>query len=461
MKPVAKQHRRDATAPEVEERDALVIGGNMAGISIAYLLGHLGYRTTLIEAAPFLGGIDGSFKNALGRTFDFGVHALDHGRSPYVTRLMERAVDGRFRRVPKTRALLLRGHLFPYNAPPEDWPHELRALLKSGAIYDDLGAALPTRQRLGEIYGRAFADFIFDEVLASYPAERRQLAFGVDEAALLRNIYPWFFPRVERVARDDNPHYRYQARVRAEGGEHVIYPDSGGFAGFAEGLAERARAAGVEFEVGARDLDVRMDSARRAVERVTANGRAFASPRVYWCGPANVLLDLLGEPSFHAAPETFALGSLQFERPLKCPYLEFIGGDPRHLIKRASCPGKLQGTADDVIQLEYHFPRDDEGAEGHGQEKPWWCETWLASLRELGIVQPDNEPLDIDVKLIPMHYNGFGCDGQPTPDVVLPEFPLNTNLKPVLPSYRKININTRLPQYLEFLAHDLAHDVAR
>ena len=85
---------------DAEHRDAIVIGGNLAGISVAYLLSQYGYKTTLIEPAPFLGGIDGSFRNENGRTFDFGVHALDHERSEFVSRLMEHAVDGRVRRLP-------------------------------------------------------------------------------------------------------------------------------------------------------------------------------------------------------------------------------------------------------------------------------------------------------------------------------------------------------------------------
>ena len=330
-------------AQPTEERDALVIGGNMQGITLAYLLGQYGYRTTLVERAPFLGGIDGSFENSQGRIFDFGVHALDHGRNEFVSNLFERAVKGRFRRLPKRRSLLLRGQLIPYNSPPEDWPGELRALLKPGRIVDDIGSDPPTRARLGEVYGPAFADFVFDEVLASYPAEDRQREYGVDESRLLANIYPWFFPRVERVRREDTTHHRYQSKVRAIGGEHVIYPEEGGFNGFALGLAEQAREAGVEVLVGARDLSVEMDAERRRVEHVVADGRRYSASRVYWCGPPKVLLDLLGEESFDATPETFILASFQFERPVLCQDLELLGGDPRHLIKRASFPGKLQG----------------------------------------------------------------------------------------------------------------------
>ncbi len=436
----------------METRDALVVGGNLAGLTVAYLLGQYGYKTTLIERAPFLGGGDGSFTNEHGRIFDFGMHALDHGRSEFVSRLFEHAVEGKFRRLPKNRAILLRDSLIPYNTGPQDWPDELQALLKPGEIVDDLGSDPPTREALGKIYGPAFAGFIFDEVLSSFPAERKHLEFGVDESQLMTNIYPWFFPKVDRVGRSDSAHTKYQTRIRQDGGEHVIYPETGGFNGFAEGLAQRARDVGVDIEVGAKDLEVEMDPTSRHVRSIVANGRTLHAPRVYWCGPAGVLMGLLDQPVFDAVPETFALGSIQFERPLDCEFIELIGGSPEHLIKRASFPGKLQDGPDDLIQIEFHYPKGDPN---YGTEKGWWHESWLNSLRKIGIAQPDNEVKALDLKLIPMHYNGFGIEGKPTPSVELPDLPADSNLRPVLPSYQHININTRLPLFLQYLTEDL------
>jgi hypothetical protein len=436
-----------------EERDALVVGGNMAGLAIAYLLGQYGYRTTLVEKAARLGGVDGSFVNGRGRSFDFGMHALDHMRAEFVTKLLTHAVRGRVRRLPKRRAIVLRGHLIPYNAPPSAWPAELRALLRAGPIVDDLGSAPPTRAALGRIYGAAFAAMIFDEALRSYPAECRHLDFGVDESALMVNVYPWFFPRVEREGRADDPHHRYQERVRREQDEHVIYPESGGFAGFAEGLAARAREAGVEILQGAGDLAFDMDPAARVVRSCTALGRTFSARRVYWCGPVGALCGLLGEEAPDVAPERFVLGSFQFARPVSCPYLELIVADPAHPINRASFPGKLHGEPDDLVQLEFAFPKAS-GAYGAGAE--YWLETWLDSLRALGVVQRDNELVEFDLKSFPILYNSFGVDGQPMPELELNALPPTSNLRPVLPTIRKVNINTRLPQYLEFLARDLA-----
>lgn len=438
-----------------EERSAIVIGGNMAGLTIAYLLGQYGYRTTLIERAPFLGGIDGSFPNGKGRLFDFGMHALDHMRSEFVSNLLSHAVDGEVRRLPKKRAIVLRGHVIPYNAPVEDWPQDLRALMKPGTIVDDLGGERPTRKALGKVYGSAFADMVIDDSLASTPSDARHLEFGVDEAELMENVYPWFFPGVAFAGRDDDPHHRYQSRVRKQGNEHVIYPRAGGFAGFVGGLARKAEAAGVEILLGAKDLDFDIDRSSMRVRSCSALGREFSAPRVYWCAPPGPLRELLGDDVPSYEPDTFVLGSFQFQRPVSCDFVEFIASDPSHPINRGSFPGKLHGEPDDLVQLEFAFPK---GSDVYGTKREYWLETWLGALRGLGMVQVDNPVVDFDLKCVSILYNSYGIDGQPIPDVDLSSLPEDSNLRPVLPTVRKVNINTRLPQYLRFLAQDLTRE---
>ena len=89
----------------------------------------------------------------------------------------------------------------PYAPWPREMPPELRDLLPGDDLVDDIGDELPTRERLGRCYGSGFADLVMEEVLPSFPSEHRHHAFGVDEARLLANVYPWFFPRAaEAVA---------------------------------------------------------------------------------------------------------------------------------------------------------------------------------------------------------------------------------------------------------------------
>jgi hypothetical protein len=147
------------------------------------------------------------------------------------------------------------------------------------------------------------------------------------------------------------------------------------------------------------------------------------------------------------------LGSFEFERPLQCEYTELLVGDPEHLISRASFPGKFSRTTDNLVQLEFAYPRQSDR---HETKESYWLEKWVASLQRLGIVQPGNAVVDFDLKVVPMMYNSYGIDGVPTPDVNFGDvLPKTSNLRPVLPTVRKVNINTRLPQYLEFLTADL------
>ncbi|MBW2290976.1 MAG: NAD(P)-binding protein [Deltaproteobacteria bacterium] len=184
----------EATEP-TEHCDALVIGANLGGLTISYLLACWGYSVRTIERAPFIGGIDRSFRNRNGRIFDFGVHSLDYMRSGYTTRLMMQAIDNQVIKMERKRGIVLRSCVIPYNADKSEWPAELAAMLPEGELVDELGTARPTRQNLARYYGEEFTDFIFDETLASYPADSRHLAFGVEEWELMKNIYPWFFPQ--------------------------------------------------------------------------------------------------------------------------------------------------------------------------------------------------------------------------------------------------------------------------
>ena len=187
---------------DIEKLDAVVIGANIRGLVATYVLSSLGYKAALIERAPFVGGVDGSFKTPDGSWFEYGMHVLDFGRSDVATKLFSHVVDGNAHRIELTRGIVLRNKIVPYAPKPQELPHELRELLPSDDLIDDIGDELPTRKRLAECYGKEFTDLIFDETLPSLPAENRHRAFDIDEARLLTNIYPWFFPRARRRSRD-------------------------------------------------------------------------------------------------------------------------------------------------------------------------------------------------------------------------------------------------------------------
>jgi protoporphyrinogen oxidase len=442
---------------EPERFDAIVIGANLAGLVTSYVLTSLGYRTATVERAPHVGGVDASFRSERGRWFDFGLHALDDMRSELATRFFTHVLEGKLHRLERRRAIVLRGQLIPYNAEPKDWPDALRELLLHGGergLVDDIGAAPPTRDRLARCYGAGFADLVFDEILPSYPSDFRHAQLGVAAEKLLVNVYPWFFPRAERERVDSTLSRTYQDAVRAQPREFMLYPDAGYFGAFPEAIAQRCLVQGGELMLGARDLRVDFRPETRRVESVLANGRRLSAPRVYWCGPPAALCTLLGREAPNATPDTFVLGSFEYERPVRCDYSELILGDKDHPMNRVSFPGKLSPGEDNLVQCEFAFPT---AAEEWSRKPDEWRDSFARSLVQLGIVDAANRVLSAQIQFVPIFYNVFGAEGRELPplefaDVLGPE----SNLRPVLPTYQKVNINTRLPQIVQFLARDLA-----
>jgi hypothetical protein len=376
-------------------------------------------------------------------------------RSELVTRFFESLLEGRLHRLERKRAIVLRNELIPYNAPPAEWPAKLRALLpgEGAPLVDELGAAEPTREALAKYYGRAFVDLIFDETLRSYPSDQRQKDLGVPESQLLVNLYPWFFPQAERARLTITESRRYQDVVRSQPREYMLYPDQGGFASFPQALARKLEGNGGTVLSGAHDLAFEFDGSRQQLETVAACGRRLSAPRVYWCSGLDALYKLLEMPAPNLTPDTFLLGSFEFEREIRSDYSEILLGDPDHAMNRISFPGKLALEQDNLVQVEFSFATADRRWLASADA---WRDAWTRSLQRLGIAQHGNRVVDFDLRMFPLYSNVYGAEGERLPPIDFSaRLGAETNLKPVLPTYAKVNINTRIPQYLDFLTRDI------
>ena len=109
------------------------------------------------------------------------------------------------------------------------------------------------------------------------------------------------------------------------------------------------------------------------------------------------------------------------------------------------------------MQIEFSFPRSTARFK---QSPEQWCEDWLESLRRLGALTEENSLLDFDLKQVALLYNAYGVDGQRAPELDFGAFRPDSNLKPVLPTLYKENINTRVPKYLKFVAEELSRNPA-
>lgn len=439
------------------ELDAVVLGGNIRGLLTAWLLSGLGFRAVLLERAPRVGGADGSFVTAGGSRFDHGLHLLDYMRSELATRLFTAVVDGRVHRLVLRRGIVLRNHVLPYSPLPSELPAELRALLPADELVDDLGDALPTRERLTAIYGRGFADLAFDEVLPSYRCEARHLAFGVDEARLLTNVHPWLFPRAKPAGVPGDASRSFHDRLRAGIPQEVVYPREGGFGGFAEGLVRKLDPQRVEVRTGVSDLHVEVEPERHEILHVDAGGVRYRAPRYFWASAWPGLCALLDLPCQQVATDRLVLGSFRLDRPAHTAYHEILVGDPQHRINRISFPAEFRRSDEPLMQVEFAFPV----AESWPQEPEAWRSLWLEDTRRLGLLDADHQVEEFDFRSFTMHYNAFGMEGEPLRDADPTLLHPASNVHPVAPSMANLNLNAYVPEVVRQVTAVLADGPGR
>lgn len=436
-----------------ETLDAVVLGGNIRGLLTAYVLGMLGYKAVLIERSPRLGGADGSFQTRGGSGFELGMHVLDEGRTTLATRLFHHVLDGQVHRTQLKRGLVLRGQLVPYAPTREQLPPALRALVKDGPIVDDIGDRRPTRAALAGIYGRGWADMVFDEVLPSFPSEARHGEFGVDESQLLANIYPWFFPRADRRAGTADESRCFHDKLRAGIPQFILYPKRGGFGGFAQALRDKLPQS-IEVVTGAADVQVQVKPGTHTVEQVGALGRAFTAPAYFWAGPWEALARLLGIACQHVATDRVMIGSFVLDRPPACDYNELLLGDPSLPMGRLYFPARFRESDEPLLQVEHALPAAVAAPADAGH----WRQAWWEGLTRLGIVGPSQRLVEFDYKSVTMHFNGYGTEGEALRDADSALIRPGSNLHAVVPSMANLNLNRYVPRVVAQVAAILARE---
>jgi len=304
------------------------------------------------------------------------------------------------------RGIVVQGHLIPYATPPEAWPQPLREHL--GIDPDAPGVHLgASRETFARTFGQWFADLVFDDMMSAYPVLKWKRDRGVPEEKLLDWLFPWFFPRTSLEMHPEQVSeagvYSRESRTSHHDGRHadpptepVLYPASGGYAQWIHAMLGQA-ADTMEIRTGLADISADIDPDTLAVRSVTAGGRRYSAGRVFWCAPLPVLCKALGWQLPEGEPQWELLGSFTLNRSVRSDYHEILFGDPRYRIRRINFPGHI---ADDrscrTVQVEY----TTLGAEVKRSADDWRDE-WIASLREIGIIEHDHEPHWFDFKPVP------------------------------------------------------------
>ena len=436
---------------ELEHVDAVVVGGNIRGLIAAHMLSNLGYRAVLVEKADAIGGVDRSFVTPDGTTFDIGLHVLDYDRSEVATRLFSHATNGEFHKVKLKRGIVLRNQIMPYAPDPKEMPEELRSMLSSDEILDNIGDEAPTRKRIAEIYGSTFADFAFDEILPSYRCENRHRKFGVDESLLLQNIYPWLFPRANRTPKSDDESRTFHDILRRGTEQWVLYPKKGGFGGFANGLRDKFSDR-IEVLTGVDDVHLEIEGGTHTAKWVVANGRRFSAKHIFWAAPWPILCRQLDIPCQDTAVDRVLLGSYRLNKSAICNFHELLVGDPKLRFNRVFFPSNFREVDEPLLQVEHAFPKTDD----EPIDADHWRDAWLEDCRRLGILDDDHRVEAFDFKTFCMHFNAYGMDGVPLEEADPTKLATDSNIFPVTPSLFRLNLNSHVPRDISFVTSVLA-----
>ena len=259
---------------EREGADIIVIGAGLGGLSAAALLARAGYAVRVLEQATQPGG-RGRSRVQDGYVLNLGAHALyRNGRAMAV--LSELGIVPRGRAVDGKGAYLLHGEQL-YTLPRDAW-----TLLRNDLL--DLGGKLVFGRlmlTLGERKARALRGRNVRQWLEGESADPRTRALLAMFVRLTCYAHAPELLGAEAAARQ-------VAHAVAHG---VMYLD-GGWQSLLDPLLERARAAGVQLELG---VPVeRIEHAAGVVQAVlTRDGRRLPARAVVAAVPPAVLARLL------------------------------------------------------------------------------------------------------------------------------------------------------------------------
>lgn len=424
--------------------DAVVIGATTRGLVAAYILDSLGYKTVLADRRPVAGGADASFVAADGSIFEFGMHVLDDMRSPVATRLFRHVIGDHVCRTELKRGIVLRGHVMPYAPLPSQMPGELSSLLAADELIDELGNAAPTRAALTDIYGAGFAELIFDEVLPSFPSEARHREFGVEDASLLTNIYPWFFPRAQLAAKPGDASRAFHDLLRQGQPQHILYPAEGGFGAFSQAFLDHYDEQQTRVVLGAKKLDFTLEPESQSIVSLHLDEETIQAKHYFWADSWPALCALIDLPCQSVATDRIVLGSFCFDHHIESEFSELLVGDPRLHINRLYFPADFTCRSEPRLQIEFAFPTAEE--QSRSLDSDVWRNRWLDDMRQLGLITDAHRVTMFDFKTRQLHFNSFGMEGEPLVEADASLIDSRSNIRPLAPSMANWNLNTHVPQ---------------
>lgn len=366
----------------------VIIGGGLSGLVSANICSHLGIDSIIIEKSGTLGGGNKSTKDSLGNIFDYGYHALDENRSLITTKFFQKVLKNQYYKFKLDRGIVLKNTLLPYNEIFSKWPKKFQNFFKINSDGDNIKNNL-NRKNISKIYGKKFTDFAFDEIALSYPTIKWAIENGGKEEDFFGFIYPWFFPRKQKITSRDSEWDRFHDRKRMSLDHFALYPKSGGFQGFTDAIISDIDMKYCKIKKNVKNLEIKTDSKTNNILNIKANNELIQGDLFFWCTTPVLLAKILKIKSVVTnsdLPQKIIFGNFVFEKDVLSKFHEILVGSVEHKINRISFPGKIMKNKNTLIQVEYSYPENQ-----FTLNKNNWKIIWLKSLYDLGLVKKDNQ----------------------------------------------------------------------
>lgn len=271
----------------VGNKEIVIVGAGIAGLTAAYILAKKGYKVTVIEKENVVGGLARSFKYD-GFTFDIGPHRF-YAEDGDVAKFIEEILDGKARRIVRQSGVWMFGAYL-------DWP------LKPNIIF-----ALPPR-----IILRVFRDLLFRSRLEgntfeSYACNRYgktlyNIFFKPYSEKFLNSLVSsihadWIKESIERAIIDKNLKMNnlYEILqslfISRQGRKSFLYPIERGVGAFSMELAKRIQDRGGTILVNRTVGEIRCNSPK--IKELIVGQQTLRPDIVIWTAPLTILAKLL------------------------------------------------------------------------------------------------------------------------------------------------------------------------
>jgi hypothetical protein len=261
-----------------------------------------------------------------GQLFDCGYHAVDIGRSEVFGNILD-SLDMTWVVTPGKKFMVFNDRALPRGYTLETLSSMFS--LENKHIYDDVLLSM-----LEGYYGSNFIKFCIEEIVPSYTQNSFWIELGLSYDQIFKNIYPWFFPNIERDNYSNiSPHYHNNSISDSS----VRYPAIGGFLSITKKLREILKPNIIKCN---EDSSYSFCEFDKHGKLINDNNDAIT------VGPINYK-ELASRFSF-AYPESkksnFYLVSVILKSEIKFEVNEYLVGDKSYYFDRVSSPDYLEGA---------------------------------------------------------------------------------------------------------------------